>query len=130
MADAAAKLALFKAAFAGAKALVGGFFHWWLCPRLWNRNQRQHPGKASQWREVDDRQGDSDSPARYYPLSTSLEVAVPIVVKNNGGSNIGMDMLAAAVARGYQMAPQPVVSVEEINRTQRRVQTIENIGRI
>lgn len=53
---------------------------------------------------------------------------VPIVA-NNGGSNIGMDMLAAAVARGYQMAPQPVVSVEEINRTQRRVQTIENISR-
>lgn len=54
---------------------------------------------------------------------------VPIVA-NNGGSNIGMDMLAAAVARGYQMAPQPVVSVEEINRTQRRVQTIENISRL
>lgn len=53
---------------------------------------------------------------------------VPIVA-NSGGSNIGMDMLAAAVARGYQMAPQPVVSVEEINRTQRRVQTIENISR-
>ena len=35
VADAAAKLALLKAAFAGAKALVKGFFHWWLRPRLW-----------------------------------------------------------------------------------------------
>ena len=63
------------------------------------------------------------------PEYKQLGGGVPIVA-NNGGSNIGMDMLAAAVARGYQMAPQPVVSVEEINRTQRRVQTIENIGRL
>lgn len=52
---------------------------------------------------------------------------VPIVV-NNGGSNVGMDMLAAAVAKGYMMAPRPVVSVEEINNTQNRVRTIESLA--
>lgn len=54
---------------------------------------------------------------------------VPIVV-NGGQSQMGMDMLAAAVAQGYMMAPRPVVSVEEITQTQQRVETIENIGKI
>lgn len=54
---------------------------------------------------------------------------VPIVV-NGGQSQIGMDMLAAAVAKGYMMAPSPVVSVQEVNRVQKRVKTIESIARI
>lgn len=54
---------------------------------------------------------------------------VPIVV-NGGGSEIGMDMLAAAVAKGYMMAPRPVVSVEEINDTNERIKIIETLGQI
>ena len=54
---------------------------------------------------------------------------VPIVVSSNQ-SNIGIDMLAAAVAKGYSMAPRPVVSVEDINKTQRRVKTIESLATI
>lgn len=54
---------------------------------------------------------------------------VPIVV-NGGQSQIGMDMLAEAVARGYAMAPRPVVSVEEISVVQNRVQAMESIGQL
>lgn len=54
---------------------------------------------------------------------------VPIVV-NGGQSQIGMDMLAEAVARGYAMAPRPVVSVEEISDVQNRVQAMESIGQL
>lgn len=54
---------------------------------------------------------------------------VPIVV-NGGQSQIGMDMLAEAVARGYAMAPRPVVSVEEISDVQNRVQAMESVGQL
>lgn len=54
---------------------------------------------------------------------------VPIVV-NNGNSQMGEDLLAAAIAKGFQMCPSPVVSVAEITSVQKRIQTIENLGRI
>lgn len=54
---------------------------------------------------------------------------VPIVV-NNSASNMGENFLAAAVAKGFAMCPSPVVSVEEINNTDKRVQTIESLARI
>lgn len=127
VADAAAKLALLKAAFAGAKALVKGFSVGGYVQGSGTGTSDSIPARLSNGESV----MTAKATSMFSPILSAfnqLGGGVPIVV-NNGGSNIGMDMLAAAVARGYQMAPQPIVSVEEINRTQRRVQTIENIGR-
>ena len=128
VADAAAKLALLKAAFAGAKALVKGFSTGGYVQGSGTGTSDSIPARLSNGESV----MTAKATSMFSPILSAfnqLGGGVPIVA-NNGGSNIGMDMLAAAVARGYQMAPQPVVSVEEISRTQRRVQTIENIGRL
>lgn len=128
VADAAAKLALLKAAFAGAKALVKGFSTGGYVQGSGTGTSDSIPARLSNGESV----MTAKATSMFSPILSAfnqLGGGVPIVT-NTGGSNIGMDMLAAAVARGYQMAPQPVVSVEEINRTQRRVQTIENIGRL
>lgn len=127
VASAAALMALIKAAFAGAKALVKGFSTGGYVQGSGTGTSDSIPARLSNGESV----MTAKATSMFSPILSAfnqLGGGVPIVV-NNGGSNIGMDMLAAAVARGYQMAPQPVVSVEEINRTQRRVQTIENIGR-
>lgn len=128
VASAAALMALVKAAFAGAKALVKGFSTGGYVQGSGTGTSDSIPARLSNGESV----MTAKATSMFSPILSAfnqLGGGVPIVV-NNGGSNIGMDMLAAAVARGYQMAPQPVVSVEEINRTQRRVQTIENIGRL
>lgn len=128
VASAAAKLALIKAAFAAAKAAIKGFSAGGYVEGSGTGTSDSIPARLSNGESV----MTAKATSMFSPILSAfnqLGGGVPIVV-NNGGSNIGMDMLAAAVARGYQMAPQPVVSVEEINRTQRRVQTIENIGRI
>lgn len=128
VASAAALMALVKAAFAGAKALVKGFSTGGYVQGSGTGTSDSVPARLSNGESV----MTAKATSMFSPILSAfnqLGGGVPIVV-NNGGSNIGMDMLAAAVARGYQMAPQPVVSVEEINRTQRRVQTIENIGRL
>ena len=128
VASAAALMALIKAAFAGAKALVKGFSIGGYVQGSGTGTSDSIPARLSNGESV----MTAKATSMFSPILSAfnqLGGGVPIVV-NNGGSNIGMDMLAAAVARGYQMAPQPVVSVEEINRTQRRVQTIENIGRL
>lgn len=64
-------------------------------------------------------------------LSTfnQLGGGVPITV-NTTAASVGEDFLAAAVAKGFMMCPAPVVSVEEISRVQKRVQTIRNISRL
>ena len=128
VASAAALMALVKAAFAGAKALVKGFAVGGYVQGAGTGTSDSIPARLSNGESV----MTAKATSMFSPILSAfnqLGGGVPIVV-NNGGSNIGMDMLAAAVARGYQMAPQPVVSVEEINRTQRRVQTIENISRL
>lgn len=128
VASAAAKLALIKAAFAAAKAAVKGFSTGGYVQGSGTGTSDSIPARLSNGESV----MTAKATSMFSPILSAfnqLGGGVPIVV-NNGGSNIGMDMLAAAVARGYQMAPQPVVSVEEINRKERRVQTIENIGRI
>lgn len=127
VASAAAKLVLIKAAFAAAKAAVKGFSTGGYVQGSGTGTSDSVPARLSNGESV----MTAKATSMFSPILSAfnqLGGGVPIVA-NNGGSNIGMDMLAAAVARGYQMAPQPVVSVEEINRTQRRVQTIENIGR-
>jgi hypothetical protein len=53
---------------------------------------------------------------------------VPIQSTQVAEQVVGEDMLARAVAKGVQSMPNPVVSVEEINRTNRRVQVLENIS--
>lgn len=128
VASAAAKIVLIKAAFAAAKAAVKGFSTGGYVQGSGTGTSDSIPARLSNGESV----MTAKATSMFSPILSAfnqLGGGVPIVV-NNGGSNIGMDMLAAAVARGYQMAPQPVVSVEEINRTQRRVQTIENIGRL
>lgn len=128
VASAAALMALIKAAFAGAKALVKGFSTGGYVQGSGTGTSDSIPARLSNGESV----MTAKATSMFSPILSAfnqLGGGVPIVA-NNGGSNIGMDMLAAAVARGYQMAPQPVVSVEEISRTQRRVQTIENIGRL
>lgn len=128
VASAAAKLVLIKAAFAAAKAAVKGFSTGGYVQGSGTGTSDSVPARLSNGESV----MTAKATSMFSPILSAfnqLGGGVPIVA-NNGGSNIGMDMLAAAVARGYQMAPQPVVSVEEINRTQRRVQTIENIGRL
>lgn len=54
---------------------------------------------------------------------------VPIIV-NSPQQQLGVEFIAAAVARGMQMSPRPVVSVEEISDTKKRIETIENISMI
>lgn len=54
---------------------------------------------------------------------------VPIYGQGNN-QDVGTEYLALAVARGMQMAPRPIVSVEEINAVSNRVQTIQRIGTI
>ena len=54
---------------------------------------------------------------------------VPIIV-NSPQQQLGGEFIAAAVARGMQMSPRPVVSVEEISDTKKRIETIENISMI
>lgn len=128
VASAAALMALVNAAFAGAKALVKGFSTGGYVQGSGTGTSDSIPARLSNGESV----MTAKATSMFSPILSAfnqLGGGVPIVA-NNGGSNIGMDMLAAAVARGYQMAPQPVVSVEEINRTQRRVQTIENISRL
>lgn len=128
VASAAAKLVLIKAAFAAAKAAVKGFSTGGYVQGAGTGTSDSIPARLSNGESV----MTAKATSMFSPILSAfnqLGGGVPIVA-NTGGSNIGMDMLAAAVARGYQMAPQPVVSVEEINRTQRRVQTIENIGRL
>ena len=128
VASAAALMALVKAAFAGAKAAVKGFSTGGYVQGAGTGTSDSIPARLSNGESV----MTAKATSMFSPILSAfnqLGGGVPIVA-NTGGSNIGMDMLAAAVARGYQMAPQPVVSVEEINRTQRRVQTIENIGRL
>ena len=55
---------------------------------------------------------------------------VPIVGQGGNSQQIGEEFLARAVARGMAMMPRPVVSVEEINSTNNRVEVIERLATI
>lgn len=55
---------------------------------------------------------------------------VPITVLESNNSTIGEDMLARAVAKGVQMMPRPVVSVEEIKSVSNRVDVLERLGEV
>ena len=55
---------------------------------------------------------------------------VPIMGQGGHSQQIGEEFLARAVARGMAMMPRPVVSVEEINSTNNRVEVIERLATI
>ena len=64
-------------------------------------------------------------------LSAFNQIGGGVPIINNIGSSsqqIGEEFLARAVARGMAAAPRPVVSVEEINNTSNRVETIERLA--
>ena len=72
----------------------------------------------------------AQSTAMFAPLLSAINQmggGVPIMM---GGSQMGEDFIAAAVAKGMAYAPRPIVSVEEINRVQSRVEIVENMGLI
>ena len=128
VASAAAKLALIKAAFAAAKAAVKGFSTGGYVQGSGTGTSDSIPARLSNGESV----MTAKATSMFSPILSAfnqLGGSVPIVVSGNQ-SNIGIDMLAAAVAKGYSMAPRPVVSVEDINKTQRRVKTIESLATI
>lgn len=128
IASAAALNALVETAFAAAKAMVKGFSVGGYVQGSGSGTSDSIPARLSNGESV----MTAKATSMFSPILSAfnqLGGGVPIVV-NNGQSQIGMDMLAAAVAKGYMMAPRPVVSVEEISHKQKRVQTTENIGRL
>lgn len=66
----------------------------------------------------------------YAPVLSAMNQSAGGNPITGGGSAQGEDMLARAVARGLMAMPNPVVSVEEINTTSRRVQVLENLASI
>lgn len=128
VASTAALMALIKAAFAGAKSMVKGFSVGGYVSGSGSGTSDSIPARLSNGESV----MTAKATSMFSPMLSAfnqLGGGVPIVV-NGGQSQIGMDMLAAAVAKGYMMAPSPVVSVQEVNRAQKRVKTIESIARI
>ena len=72
------------------------------------------------------------STSMFAPLLSSLNQlggGVPITT-TAPTQEIGIDYLAAAVAKGMESMPRPVVSVEEISRVGNRVEVIERMGRV
>lgn len=128
VASTAALMALINAAFAGAKAAIKGFSTGGYVQGAGTGTSDSIPARLSDGESV----MTAKATSMFSPILSAfnqLGGGVPIVVSGNQ-SNIGIDMLAAAVAKGYSMAPRPVVSVEDINKTQRRVKTIESLATI
>lgn len=68
----------------------------------------------------------------FSPLLSALNQlggGVPIVA-TSPQQQIGEDMLANAFARGAAMMPRPVVSVEEINTTNNRIEVLERLSKM
>ena len=55
---------------------------------------------------------------------------MPFQATQSASSIQGEDMLARAVAKGVAMLPNPVVSVEDINRGQRQVVVMNERARL
>lgn len=126
VASAAAKFALVTAAFEAAKAAVKGFAVGGYVSGAGTGTSDSIPARLSN--------GESVMTARttsmFSPLLSAfnqLGGGVPINAPT-AGTQIGEDFLAAAVAKGFQMCPAPVVSVKEITSVQSRIRTIENRG--
>lgn len=69
----------------------------------------------------------------FTPILSSFNMmggGVPINLTASSNQTMGEDMLARAVAKGVQMMPRPVVSVEEISSVSNRVEVLENLGNL
>lgn len=69
----------------------------------------------------------------FAPILSSFNMmggGAPINVTPNNGQTIGEDMLARAIAKGFMMAPAPVLSVEEFTSVANRTKYVENLGDI
>ena len=129
VANAAAKFALITAAFEAAKAAVKSFAVGGYVSGAGTGTSDSIPARLSN--------GESVMTARttsmFSPLLSAfnqLGGGVPITPAASGGTQIGEDFLAAAVAKGFAACPAPVVSVKEITTVQSRVQAIEGRGRM
>ena len=70
------------------------------------------------------------STSMFSPVLSALNQmggGVPINVVQSSQQVMGEEMLARAFAKGVASIPAPVVSVEEINATDSRIQTLENL---
>ena len=73
----------------------------------------------------------ANATAMFTPLLSALNQlggGVPIVATGTT-AQVGEDMLAAAIAKGYALAPAPVVSVKEITDVGNRVKVIEQMSK-
>lgn len=128
VASAAAMMALTKVAFAGAKTLVKGFSTGGYVSGDGSGTSDSIPARLSNGESV----MTAKATSMFSPILSAfnqLGGGVPIVVSGSA-SQIGEDMLAAAVAKGFAMAPRPVVSVEEISTKQDRVKAIERLSKM
>lgn len=73
----------------------------------------------------------ANATALFSPLLSAInQLGGGVPIHHGGGAaQMGEDMLAAAIAKGYALAPAPVVSVQEISDVSNRVQVIENLSR-
>lgn len=128
IASAAGLTALIAAAFEAAKAAVNSFAVGGLVRGKGTGKSDSIPARLSNGESV----MTAKATSMFSPLLSTfnqLGGGVPITINTNSAS-VGEDFLAAAVAKGFMMCPAPVVSVEEINRVQKQVKTIQNISRI
>lgn len=128
IASAAGLTALIAAAFEAAKAAVNSFAVGGLVTGKGTGTSDSIPARLSNGESV----MTAKATSMFSPLLSTfnqLGGGVPITINTNSAS-VGEDFLAAAVAKGFMMCPAPVVSVEEINRVQKQVKTIQNISRI
>lgn len=69
----------------------------------------------------------------FAPLLSSFNMmggGIPINITGNSSQAIGEEMLAQAIAKGFMMAPPPVLSVEEFTSVANRTKFVENLGDI
>ena len=128
VASAAAKLALIKAAFAAAKAAVKGFSTGGYVQGSGTGTSDSIPARLSNGESV----MTAKATSMFSPILSAfnqLGGGVPIVVSGNRAISALICWLLP-LPKGYSMAPRPVVSVEDINKTQRRVKTIESLAAI
>lgn len=69
----------------------------------------------------------------FAPILSSFNMmggGIPINITGNTNQAIGEEMLAQAIAKGFMMAPPPILSVEEFTSVANRVKYLENLGDI
>lgn len=127
VASAAALIALISAAFGAAKAAIKSFAVGGLVTGEGTGTSDSIPARLSNGESV----MTAKATSMFSPLLSAFnQMGGGVPIATQPGSNIGEDMLAAAVARGFAACPAPVVSVEEITSVSNRVQAIETLSKI